>query len=183
MAKPTLVRETSSENLAARYAPLCQIARRQLGQDRSRHEFQPSELVHEAYLRMVTSNAPSCKRPRRLQGIASRIIRNTLVDEARKRRTQKRGGDVDIVFDAEIRPVSRPENPEDRLAVREVLGRLRKLNPRMGQIVYLRFFEGLTAGETATALGISISTVKCDWKMAREWLRGHLAASFKPNSR
>jgi len=53
----------------------------------------------------------------------------------------------------------------------------------MGRIVDLRFFEGFTAGETASALGISISTVKGDWKMARAWLRGHLAASFKPNSR
>ena len=104
----------------------------ELRHDRSRHEFQPSELVHEAYLRMVASERPVLQSPAAVSRVASRIIRNTLVDEARKRRTQKRGGDAEIVFDAEIRPVSPPKNPEEQLAVREVLGRLRKLNPEDG---------------------------------------------------
>jgi RNA polymerase sigma factor (TIGR02999 family) len=130
-------------------------------------------LVHEAYLDLVREQSVDWQDRSHFYAISARTMRRILVDYARRRSAQKRGGGQ---RPAEIDPdrLGAPGHEELVLAVDQAIDRMRPLGERLGQIVECRLFAGLTAEETAEALGVSLRTVERDWPRARAWLRKEL---------
>lgn len=160
-------------------APLVQcelreMARRLLTRERD-GRLQPTELVHECYLRLLEWRAVRWQNRAHFFTTTARMMRRVLVDEARARRAGKRGGDADhVLLDADS--VAVPEAPVDLVAVAEAIESLAALSPRASQVVELRFFGGFSVEETAEALGLSPRTVVNDWNSARAWLRNCLSS-------
>lgn len=126
-------------------------------------------LVHEAFLRLDGRTGGSWEGRARFYAFASRAMRHILVEHARRRRAEKRGGDpVRIQLDESL--VAAPDSAADVLGVDEALERLAARHPRMAQVVELRFFGGLTVPETADVLGASVRTVEREWTRARAYL-------------
>jgi RNA polymerase sigma factor (TIGR02999 family) len=156
------------------YGELRRLAGHYLRAERIGHTLQPTALVHEAYLRLVGQDRAGWQNRAQFMGIAAQLMRRILVDYARRRGADKRGGipvkvDLDgLDFGTDARQL------EEILAVDEALGRLSELDPQQGRVVELRYFGGLTVEEVAEALEISTRTVKRDWAMAMAWLRGEL---------
>ncbi len=130
----------------------------------------PTELVHEAYLRMADQSGLDAAARSRFFAVSAQVIRNVLVDAARRRGAAKRGGGIADVPLGEDEPHP-GRAPIDVLALDEALARLAALDARQAQVVELRFFGGLTCEEVAEVLGLSRRTVQADWSMARTWLR------------
>ncbi len=131
------------------------------------HTLQPTALVHELYLRMFASGSVNPNDRKHLFAIAARQIRRILVDHARSKKAEKRGGGKLVNLEQGAEFAVRPQN---LLNVDEALSRLGELDERAAQVVELRFFGGMTEVQTAEALGVSITTVKRDWDFARAWL-------------
>ena len=154
---------------------LARSVRRRKGSDPA-HGPQTTTLIHEAYLRLLGTDISWADR-RHFFGVAARAMRYVLVDDARRRLSQKRGGDQ---VEGEVpEDVADPtaHRPEELLAVHEALARLHKINPRHEKLVELRYFAGLSIDETAEILEVSTPTAKRDWKAARVWLYGELRRS------
>jgi RNA polymerase sigma factor (TIGR02999 family) len=137
--------------------------------ERPSHTLQPTALVHEAYLRMFCSRSVDWKDRSHFLGFAARVMRQILVDYARGNHALKRGGPYQKIHLDEALVFS-SEKSNALLALDEALHDLEKLDPRQSRIVELRFFTGLSVAETAEVVGISTSTVKQEWAMARVWL-------------
>src|ERR1035437_3745706 len=151
------------------YAELRRIAARYMRGERPGHSLQATALVHEAYLRLAGQKEMSWQNRAHFFGVAANIMRRILVDHARVKQAKKRGGSEQKVSIDEAVLVQ-PDPPQDFLALDEALDRLAKRDPRQSRVVELRFFGGLSEEETAEVLGISLRTVKRDWKVARAWL-------------
>jgi RNA polymerase sigma factor (TIGR02999 family) len=151
------------------YNELRRVADRQLRGERTDHTLQPTALVHEAYLRLIEQHSVDWRNRAHFFGLAAEMMRRIMVNYALKRHAAKRGGHVtrlaldDAVSFAEQREV-------DLVLLDEALRRLAVIDPQQSRIVELRFFGGLTIEEVAEALGISDSTVKREWRVARAWL-------------
>ena len=157
------------------YEELKQLARRQRPGSRSGHSIHTTALVHEAYLKLVDSNSSGFESRSHFFGVAAKAMRSILVDHARARKAQKRGGErTRVPLDDALDQLS--ERDMDVLSVNDALGRLGKIDERKEQVVELRFFAGLGNDETAQVLGISHDTVQRDWNFARAWLRRELAS-------
>ena len=151
------------------YDQLRRRARHYLRGERPNHTLRPTALVHEAYLRLVHLDQVDWQDRSHFFALAARQMRRILVDSARARRYQKRGGGaVSITFD-EALAVSRRD--PDLVALDDALELLAQQDERKVRVVELRFFGGLTNDEIAAALGISSDTVTRDWQMAKLWLR------------
>jgi RNA polymerase sigma factor (TIGR02999 family) len=156
------------------HAELTRLARLYMRRERGYHTLQPTGLVNEAYLRLIEQRDVTWQDRRHFYGIAARCMRRVLVDYARQRRADKRGGDATFVsLDQVGEPASAA--PFDPLLLDMALDRLASLDPRQAEIVELRYFAGLTIAETAAHLGISPATVKRDWESARVWLTCQLS--------
>jgi RNA polymerase sigma factor (TIGR02999 family) len=154
------------------YAELKQLAEGYMRRQPVAHTLQPTALVHEAYLRLM--QAASAPRDRaHLLGTAARAMRSILVDLARARRARKRGGERTRVSLAAADPGTR-DPTEEILAVHEALGHLNSIDPLLARVVELRFFGGLTVGETAHVLGASERSVYGAWETARALLHERL---------
>lgn len=151
------------------YPQLRAIARSFLSRERKGHTLQPTALVHEALLRIPPGKLDRDVDRRELVGIAARTMRMVLVDHARRRNAQKRGGTAERTPLDDALAVYE-ERALDVLALNEALERLAKLDTRVTHIIELRFFAGLTEAETAEALEIAPSTVRREWRLARNWL-------------
>ena len=151
------------------YQELHQAAHRYMARETSGHTLQTTALVNEVYLRLFNLRELSWQNRAHFLAVCARMMRQILIDYARTRRRLKRGGGKDNVsLDGELRI---PGDPcVGVLALDEALKSLAAFDPRKSQVVELRFFGGLTAGETAEALGISSETVLRDWKIAKVWL-------------
>lgn len=151
------------------YQELRRIAARQLRQERAGHTLQATDIVHEAYLRLV--GQPGLEWPSRAHFFAfsAHLIRRILVDYARRRNRAKRGGLAEKITLAEVADLALEKNP-DLVALDEALSSLEKVDPRKATVVELKFFAGLTLEEIATQLGISTETVSREWRRARAWL-------------
>ena len=168
----------ASEELISRvYTQLQALARKQLSNERSNHTFVSSDLVHEAWMRLVAGlNKRQWPDRRHFWFAAGEAMRRVLVDHARGKRRIKRGSGkralpldwVDLAHD---------EDPETVLIVDEALQCLEDSDPRLGAVVRLRFFTGLSLEETAHALDASVSTITRDWAFARAWLQKSLSAT------
>lgn len=151
------------------YDQLREIANRFLRRERSPHGLQSTELVHEAYVRLVDQTRSDWHSRAHFFGVAATIIRNLLVDHARSRKAGKRGGAAGTISLDEA--LAFPGQPElNVIAVDDALLSLARIDPQQSRIVELRFFAGLTIDETAEVLQISASTVKRDWILAKTWI-------------
>jgi RNA polymerase sigma factor (TIGR02999 family) len=149
------------------YRELRQLAASCLRKERQGHTLQPTALVHEAYLRLVDQQNPNWQSRSHFFGVAARLMRQILVDQARKRRAGKRAGHKVSLEEA----VSfEPERRRDLIALDSGLVALEKLDPRKCKAVELRYFGGLSMDEIAQALDVSPITVRRDLRMAEAWL-------------
>lgn len=166
----------SVERLTDRlYDELRQLARREMRAERADHTLEPTALVHELYLRLLSGeDAPTFENRAHFFAAAAHAIRRLLVEHARSRSRLKRGGDKKRQqMDEQALPF--PEENDGRvLALEAALERLAGFDPQRARIVELRFFAGCTSEEAAAALGISESTVAREWRLARAWLHGQL---------
>ncbi len=161
------------------YDELRRLARSYLRQERGGHTLQPTALVHEAYLRMVGQREVDWKSRAHFFSIAARLMRRILVDHARARNAEKRGGGVELVsLDAMNEPSEEPAF--ELVALDGALEELAKEYPRQSQVVELRFFGGLEAREIAGMLRVSEKTILRDWNFAKLWLLRALSASPTP---
>jgi RNA polymerase sigma factor (TIGR02999 family) len=143
--------------------------------ERIGHSLQATALVNEAYLRLINAQDVPWRDRAHFLAVAARVMRRILVDHARSRHYQKRGGDAVRVTLDEALVVAR-EPDEDFVALDDALTALEAVDARKSQVVEMRFFGGLTIDETAEALQISRDTVKRDWNIAKLWLLRELRA-------
>jgi RNA polymerase sigma factor (TIGR02999 family) len=158
----------------AAYAELHAIAERALAGDPARASLTPTTLIHEAYLRLAGGTGIDWQGETHFRAVASIAMRRAIVDHARSRRRQKRGGRwravaLDDAFSLQGR------QPIDALVLHDALERMRELDERQARVVEMRVFGGLSLEETASALGVSPRTVDRDWRIGRAWLRRALA--------
>ena len=151
------------------YRELHGLAKRYMAQERSGHTLQTTALVNEAYLRLVGSSQVSWQDRTHFFAVSAQVMRHILVDFARSRRHQRRGGGEERVSLEEGVVVSRQQSGAV-VAVDEALKALEAVDRRKSQVVELRFFGGLSVEETAQALGVSPETVLRDWRLAKAWL-------------
>lgn len=156
--------------LPAVYGELRRLAQHHLRHERPGHTLNATALVHEAYLKLASpSEEPSWQDRAHFKAVASRAMRQILVDYARHRSRQKRGGDaVRVSFVSSL--FAARQTDENILVLEAALNRLESLNPEHSRIVECRYFGGLTIEETAMALNLSASTVKRGWRAARSFL-------------
>lgn len=150
------------------YNELRRLATWFLRNERDGHTLQSTALVHEAYIRLIGQETPQFETRTHFFAVASLLIRRILVDHARFNRRQKRGGGEAPVPLADVDQME--TRSLDLIRLDDALETLRKLDPRQGQIVEMKFFGGLESQEIADALGVSESTVKREWASARAWL-------------
>ncbi|HQR36725.1 MAG TPA: sigma-70 family RNA polymerase sigma factor [Blastocatellia bacterium] len=162
------------ELLAQIYGQLRRLAKYYLRQERPDLTLQPSDLVHEVYLRLVDEQEIDWQNRAHFFGIASVRMRHILVEHARSRQAAKRGGgEYRLSLSAADRQAE--DRDVNLLALDDALQRLESIDSQKSRIVELRYFGGLTIEETAEAMNISPATVKRDWSMARAWLRSELS--------
>lgn len=151
------------------YDELRRLARRYLRRERPGHSLQATALVHEAFLRLIDQQQTPWESRLHFFGIAAQLMRQILVEHAHSRRAAKRGGgalrlslsQADAIF---------AERDVDLVALDDALNLLARIDPQKNRLVELRFFSGLTIGETAEALGVSPATVIRQWRLAKAWL-------------
>jgi len=151
------------------YRELRALARRQIRGERPGHSVQPSDLVNEAFLRLVHQQRAGWRHRSQFLAIAATIMRRILVDHARRRRYQKRGG-APVKISLGSVPLISPARPDELVALDDALQRLQRQDERKSAVVELRYFGGLTTDEIAEHLGVSAITVKRDWALAKAWL-------------
>lgn len=152
------------------YAELRKQAERFLRRERPDHTLQTTALINEAYLKLIDQKATNIRSRNHFYAIAATIMRRILVDHARKKNRDKRGGQAETLqFDDEI--IFRQSDPSiDLVALDQALIRLAENDPQQARIVELRYFGGYTLEETAEILDISRTTVAADWAMSKAWL-------------
>jgi RNA polymerase sigma factor (TIGR02999 family) len=163
------------------YGQLRQLANNALDRDWGNQSLQPTELVHESYLRLVGAQHVDWKSRAHFFAIASRVMRRILVDRARKRAAQKRGGHaakISIEFGS-LDPGDQRREVIDLVGLDLALAELALKDDELSRLVELRFFSGLTVEETAEVVGISARTVKRDWRLAKAWLKRRLNAAAR----
>lgn len=152
------------------YEELRRLAHRYMRREKPGHTLQTSALVNEAYVRMVDQNKIQWESRTHFFGIAARLMRQILVDQARKRNFPKHGGGA-IRVSLNENTATAQQQSATVMALDDALKRLEKLDPRKGRIIELRFFGGMSIEETAAALDVSPGTVMRDWTFARAWLQ------------
>jgi RNA polymerase sigma factor (TIGR02999 family) len=152
------------------YRELRSLAASQLQGERPAHTLQPTALVNEVFLRLLDGREVAWQNRAHFFALAARMMRRILVDHARARLAEKRGGGaVPLLLEASFDPA--PMSDRALLALDDALAALKRMDSRQCRIVELRYFAGLTLEETAELLGVSVATVKREWTMARAWLR------------
>jgi RNA polymerase sigma factor (TIGR02999 family) len=151
------------------YQELHRLARHYLGRERQGHTLQTSALVNEAYLRLIEVHQVNWQNRAHFFAISAQLMRQILVDFARARQAQKRGGAASHVALDEALEFSQ-EKSADLVALDDALTVLADLDARQSRVVELRFFGGLSVEETAEVLQVSTGTVRRDWRLARAWL-------------
>jgi RNA polymerase sigma factor (TIGR02999 family) len=150
------------------YEELRRIAQHHLRQERPDHTLQSTALVHEAYLRLMKQGPADIENRAHFMAVASRLMRQILVDHARRHRAAKRGGGLKLEL-TEAMALQKAPNV-DLIALDNAMNELARLDPQQSRIVEMRFFAGLSIEDTAEVIGISRTTVKREWATARAWL-------------
>jgi RNA polymerase sigma-70 factor (ECF subfamily) len=155
------------------YAELRRLAAFYLRRERAGHTLQPTALVHEAYLRLAQQRQVKWDNRNQFLGVAAPLMRRILVDHCRGRQAAKRGGGTGrVLLDLEILPMD--QRAADVVSLDEALNALAERDSQQARIVELRFFSGLSIEDTAQVVGISASTVKREWNIAKAWLAREL---------
>lgn len=163
------------------YDELRRLAAHYLRGERQGHTLQSSALVNEAYLRLVEQDQIDWQSRAHFFGVASQVMRRVLVDHARARNYQKRGGKLaHVELDEAATLVA--EQAAELVALDEALDALARLDPRKSRVVELRYFGGLSAEETAEVLGVSEVTVLREWGRAKAWLRRELSGEERDDA-
>jgi RNA polymerase sigma factor (TIGR02999 family) len=157
------------EMLPLVYDELRRLAALYLLRERRDHTLQPTALVHEAYLRLVDQRQVNWKNRAQFVGLAAVMMRRILVNHARDRAADKRGGDMRKVPLSDADTPGKPQEV-DVIVLHEALDQLSAIDPRKSRIVELKFFGGLTTNEIAEVLQLSPATIERDWSFARAWL-------------
>jgi RNA polymerase sigma-70 factor (ECF subfamily) len=152
------------------------MARRMLTAERRAGGWQPTDLLHESYVRLLDWRVVRWQNRAHFFATTARMMRRALVDAARARQSAKRGPGAEALS-LDGMEIAAPEPSVDVVALERGLERLASVDPRPSQVVELRFFGGFSVEETAEALGVSVRTVINDWNTARAWLRCELARS------
>ena len=161
------------------YEELRQLAYAHMSRQEPDHTLSKTELVHETYLKMIDQTQIDFNDKSHFLAIASRCMRQILIDHARKKHAEKRGGkqkDKTYIDELFKKPIHKAE---ELINIDSALNKLEKLNERLAKVVEMRFFGEMTINEVAEALDISESTVKRDWMKARGWLFKELKGRFK----
>jgi RNA polymerase sigma factor (TIGR02999 family) len=161
------------------YRELHSLAASYLRRERKDHTLQATALVHEAYLQMVDQSKVQVQSRTHFFAIAANLMRQILVQHARKHRAAKRGGGNKVELDDNVAVVS-PVAGCDVIALDQALDKLAELDPRQARIVELRYFGGLTEEEIAQVLEVSVVTVQRDWRIAKAKLHHELSSSVTP---
>ena len=156
------------------YDEIYRIARAKMRNERHNHTLQPTAVVNEAYIKLIEQPQQSWQGRAHFLAVCARIIRNILVDYARKRNADKRGGDLEFVPLDESIVGLKGQSIEGELAVHEALESLEKIKPQQGRIFELFYYGGMTEDEIAHVLGISDRTVTREKEKARAWLISEL---------
>ena len=151
------------------YEELRRLAASKMAREAPGQTLQPTALVHEAWLRLVGSKSPKFENRAHFFAAAAEAMRRILIDRARRKLTQRHGGDFERVV-LEEQDLAAPDTNEQLLTVHEVLDRLAKDYPVQAEVVKLRYFVGMTNEETALLLGVSVTTVSNYWMFARTWI-------------
>jgi RNA polymerase sigma factor (TIGR02999 family) len=167
--------ESAGYVFAALQSQLRRMAAQRLNSEHPDHTLRPTELINELYLRLETGNSPEWRSRTHFIAVSARTLRRILIDHARARSAERRGGGepsvpLDVVADAGVTC-----SYDDLLIIDEALTELEKADERAARVTELRFFGGLLESEIAEELGVSEITVKRDWKFARAWLAVHLS--------
>lgn len=164
-------RQSLDEFLPLVYEELKRIAAHKLSLERPNHTLQATALVHEAYLRLIEQHSVDWQNRAHFFGIASEMMRRILVNHAESRNAKKRGeGKTMISLDDVENFAPTADAGVDLLFLDDALKELAEFDPMQAKVIELKFFGGLTNEETAEVLGVSESTVKREWRMARAWL-------------
>jgi RNA polymerase sigma-70 factor (ECF subfamily) len=155
------------------YGELRKLAAHYLRDERAALTLQPTALVNEAYVRLVAQDMPDWEGRSHFFGVAAHLMRQILVDHARRHRSQKRGGGAAPVTLEEAIAFA-PSRSDDIIALDDALTRLAAEDDRKARVIELRFFGGMTADETARALNISVATVGREQRLAEAWLHREL---------
>ena len=159
------------------YDELRRLARARLGRMRAGHTLQPTELVNEAYMRLVGDHDPGWNGRGHFFGAAARAMRDILVEHAREKAALKRGGDqVRVDITVTFSDGNTAGSAEELLALHEALEKMQEEHPKKAELVLLRYFGGLTMDEIAEAMETPKRTLEREWRFARAWLRTKLVA-------
>ena len=161
------------------YNELKRIAHRYMTGERQGHSLQTTGLVNEAYLKLIDSQRVNWQNRAHFFAISAQLMRRILVDFARSRGYQKRGGGAQKVTLVE-ELIGRRERGQDLVALDDAMNALAVLDPRKSRVVELRFFGGLSVEETAEVLKVSPDTVMRDWRLAKSWLRREMSMTGGP---
>jgi RNA polymerase sigma factor (TIGR02999 family) len=169
-------RDALDELIPLLYDELHRIAHHHMARERIGHTLNTTGLVHEAFVRLVGLEHIEWQGRVHFLAMASRAMRRVLIDYAKARSREKRGGGEAIHVSLDAAAGLPADTAEDVLALDQALRRLEEVNPRHCRMVEYRFFGGLNLEETAEAMGVSVATVKRDWVLCRAWLNHALAA-------
>ena len=167
---------TSEELVPLIYAELRHLAAAKMAREQPGHTLQATALVHEAWLRLGADAQPGWQSRAHFFSAAAEAMRRILVERARRKHREKRGGGAEHVDVDDLEIAAPLGNEEESLAVDEALDRLAAHDARKAEVVKLRYFVGFSFEETAEVLGISVPTAKRDWAYARAWLHQEIAA-------
>ena len=162
------------------YDDLRRVARGHLRRERPGHTLQATALVHEVFLRLIDVDRMTLKSRTHFFALSARLMRQILVDHARRQRASKRGGGATVIGLNEAAGAAAPTSSVDVLALDEALDALASFDDRQCRVVELRFFAGLNIPEAADALGVSTATVEREWAMAKAWLHQRLSTPQEP---
>ncbi len=166
-------RAALDELLPIVYDELRRVARHQLSKERDNHTLQATALVNEAYMKLIGQHSVDWQNRAHFFSIAAETMRRILVNHAVERNAQKRGGGATLVsLDDEIDFIHQKDL--DVLALDDALNRLEKFDQNQAKIIELKFFGGMTNEEMAEVLGVSDSTIKREWRMAKAWLQSQV---------
>jgi RNA polymerase sigma factor (TIGR02999 family) len=170
---PSPLKQSAEELLPAVYAELHRLAAALSGRLPPGQTLTPTALVHEAYLRLVGKQDPGWEGRRHFFGAAAQAMREILIGQARRKGSHKHGGKAHRIELTDGLALIEPP-AADLLAVDEAIQQLQAERPDLAEIVLLRYYSGLSTEETAEVLGVSVSTLKREWRFARAWLTRHL---------
>lgn len=180
-AQPLSVQEFTPQEFARLYDELRRIAHAQMSEERTDHSLQTTALVHEAYLRLYGDQQFGPTDRRRFFAAAAEAMRRILIEHARARGSQKRGGAFRRMSLDTVEWLAE-ENLDHTLMFDDAICRLEKEATDEAQVVRLRFYAGLSIDETAAVLGVSPATIDRRWRFARAWLWRELRQSIEPDS-